>query len=45
MCDTCGDVTCLPDKVVQVTAARGTPKTIKKRQYEVQIKKRCDRCA
>ncbi len=45
MCDTCGDVTCLPDEAVQVTAARGTPKAIKKRQYEVQIKGRCDRCA
>lgn len=45
MCDTCGDVSCLPDEAVQVVAARGTPKAIRRRKYEVQIKGRCDRCA
>lgn len=45
MCDSCGDVTCLPDEAVQVVASRGTPRAIKSRKYEVQIKGRCDRCA
>lgn len=45
MCDACGDVVCLPDEAVQVMPARGTPKAIRKRKYEVQIKGRCDRCA
>lgn len=45
MCDTCGDVSCLPDEAVQVVASRGTPRAIKKRAFEVQIKGRCDRCA
>jgi Fur family transcriptional regulator, ferric uptake regulator len=45
MCDTCGDVVCLPDEAVQIVAAKGTPRAIRKRQYEVQIKGRCDRCA
>ncbi len=45
MCDTCGDVTCLPDESVQVVAGRGTPGAIRRKKYEVQIKGRCDRCA
>ncbi|NUP10250.1 MAG: transcriptional repressor [Polyangiaceae bacterium] len=45
MCDSCGDVSCLPDDAVQVVAARGTPKAIRRRAFEVQIKGRCDRCA
>lgn len=45
MCDSCGDVTCLPDEAVQVVASRGTPKALRKRKYEVQIKGTCDRCA
>ena len=45
MCDSCGDVTCLPDEAVQVVAARGTPKALRKKKYEVQIKGTCDRCA
>jgi Fur family ferric uptake transcriptional regulator len=44
LCDACGDVVCLPDGAVQVTPARGTPRAIKQRRYEVQIKGRCDRC-
>ncbi len=45
MCDACGDVTCLPDESVQIVAAKGAPRAIRKRKYEVQIKGRCDRCA
>lgn len=44
MCNACGDVVCLPDGAVQVTAARGTPRAIKRKRFEVQIKGRCDRC-
>mgnify|MGYP007126784944 CR=1 FL=1 len=32
-------------EAVQIVAAKGTPRAIRKRQYEVQIKGRCDRCA
>lgn len=44
LCDACGDVVCLPGGAVQVVAARGTPRAIQRRRYEVQIKGRCDRC-
>lgn len=44
LCDACGDVVCLPGSAVQVVAARGTPKAIQRRRYEVQIKGRCDNC-
>jgi Fur family ferric uptake transcriptional regulator len=45
MCDACGDVVCLPDETVQIVAAKGAPRAIKKKEFEVQIKGRCDRCA
>lgn len=44
LCDACGDVVCLPGGAVQVVAARGTPRAIQRRRYEVQIKGRCDSC-
>jgi Fur family ferric uptake transcriptional regulator len=44
LCDACGDVVCLLGSAVQVVAARGTPKAIQRRRYEVQIKGRCDNC-
>jgi Fur family ferric uptake transcriptional regulator len=44
LCDACGDVVCLPGGAVQVVAARGTPRAIQRRKYEVQIKGRCDDC-
>ena len=44
LCDACGDVVCLPGGAVQVVAARGPPRAIQRRRYEVQIKGRCDRC-
>jgi len=45
MCDACGDVVCLPDDTVQIVAAKGAPRAIRRKQFEVQIKGRCDRCA
>jgi Fur family ferric uptake transcriptional regulator len=45
MCNTCGEVTCLPDEIVEVKATRGIPRSLRKRDVEIQIRGRCDRCA
>jgi len=44
VCTDCGDVTCLPDGVVEVHAGRGVPKSLRGRSVEIQLKGRCDRC-
>lgn len=45
LCNECGDVVCLPDESVQVSAARGAPRALRKKGVEIQIRGRCDRCA
>lgn len=46
VCDSCGDVQCLPDEAVRVLATRGAPKALKRqRAVEIQVRGRCDRCA
>lgn len=47
VCVDCGDVACLPDEVVRlVTSSRGrVPRAIEDREFEVQVKGVCDRCA
>jgi Fur family transcriptional regulator, ferric uptake regulator len=44
VCVDCGDVSCLPGVELQVTAARGAPRSVRRRRVEVQLKGRCDRC-
>ena len=45
LCDSCGEVACLPKDTVQVTASARAPRALKKKNIEIQIKGRCDRCA
>ena len=45
MCDACGEVTCLPEASVSIQASRGAPRALRKKELEIQIKGRCDRCA
>jgi Fur family ferric uptake transcriptional regulator len=45
LCDSCGDVACLPKDAVQVTRAARAPRALKKRDVQIQVKGRCDRCA
>lgn len=44
VCDACGDILCLPDESVQIKAARGAPRSLRRRGVQIQIKGRCDRC-
>lgn len=44
VCVDCGDVKCLPDLAVKVTAAVGAPKALRTKEIEVQVKGRCDDC-
>jgi Fur family ferric uptake transcriptional regulator len=45
VCVDCGDVSCLPDKVVRIVASGiGVPKSLEQRRVEVQVKGVCDRC-
>jgi Fur family transcriptional regulator, ferric uptake regulator len=45
ICNACGDVACLPEEVVEVKAARGLPRAMKKKGMEIQIRGICDKCA
>ena len=44
VCDECGDIQCLPDESVQIKAARGAPRSLRRRGVQIQLKGRCDRC-
>mgnify|MGYP000922528440 CR=1 FL=1 len=44
VCDECGDVQCLPEEIVELHATRSTPKSLRGREVEIQLKGRCDRC-
>jgi Fur family ferric uptake transcriptional regulator len=45
LCIDCGDVSCLPDNAVKITASRNVPRSVSRRAVEVQVKGRCDACA
>ncbi|AUX25864.1 uncharacterized protein SOCEGT47_064170 [Sorangium cellulosum] len=40
----CGDVLCLPDESIEIKAARGAPRALRRKGLQIQIKGRCDRC-
>jgi Fur family ferric uptake transcriptional regulator len=44
ICIDCGEISCLPGVAVTVTKPAVAPRSISKRQVEVQIKGRCDTC-
>jgi Fur family transcriptional regulator, ferric uptake regulator len=45
LCTDCGDVSCLPDDAVKITASRDVPRSVSRHAVEVQVKGRCDACA
>lgn len=45
VCVDCGDVKCLPDLAVKVVPTSSTPKALRTKEIEVQVKGRCDACA
>lgn len=44
VCTDCGDVTCLPDGVLQLQSPRGTPKSVRRRDVAVKLQGVCDAC-
>lgn len=45
VCTDCGQVSCLPGIVVNVTGGGKVPKSIVKNRVAIQLKGRCDKCA
>jgi Fur family ferric uptake transcriptional regulator len=45
VCDSCGDVECLPGVSVAIEAPHRVPRALRRNAVEVQLKGRCDRCA
>jgi Fur family transcriptional regulator, ferric uptake regulator len=44
ICTSCGEVECLPDRVVSVQPTAHTPRALKRKGVIVQIQGRCDSC-
>ena len=45
LCDSCGEIACLPKDAVRVTPSARAPRALRKKDVQIQIKGRCDRCA
>jgi Fur family ferric uptake transcriptional regulator len=45
VCTECGKVSCLPEGAVVVSAVKGSPRTMKRGAYELQVRGACDACA
>lgn len=45
VCTDCGGVACLPGVDVRLRARRDAPRAVRRRDVEVQLQGRCDRCA
>ena len=45
LCDSCGEVACLPKDAVLLTPSARAPRALKKKNVQIQVKGRCDRCA
>ena len=45
MCTGCGTVACLPGVRVRIRTAPGSPRAVRRRDVDIQLKGRCDRCA
>jgi Fur family ferric uptake transcriptional regulator len=44
VCDSCGDVQCLPGVSVAIQRPPAAPKAVKSRAFAVQLRGTCDRC-
>jgi Fur family ferric uptake transcriptional regulator len=45
VCTGCGAVACLPNLELAMRPGRGTPRAVKQKRVEVQLRGLCDRCA
>jgi Fur family ferric uptake transcriptional regulator len=45
VCVTCGTVACLPEEAVRILPPRKSPRSVKAREVDVQLKGECDACA
>lgn len=45
VCSGCGSVRCLPEDALDVRPVRGLPRSVQKRQVEIQIRGLCNACA
>lgn len=44
VCQTCGDVSCLPDDAIAVKSRRGVPRALEQKNVEIQIRGVCNAC-
>jgi Fur family ferric uptake transcriptional regulator len=44
VCTDCGEVSCLPDVQVQIRGGRGSKRSFKPSELEIQLKGKCQRC-
>jgi Fur family ferric uptake transcriptional regulator len=44
ICSSCGSVSCLPEDAVAVKASRHTPRALRQRRLQIQIRGLCDSC-
>jgi Fur family ferric uptake transcriptional regulator len=45
LCSGCGVVACLPDDAVTIAGARGLPRSVKRKQIQIEVRGLCDQCA
>ena len=44
VCDSCGDVQCLPAESVKLDVGRGAPRSVRKNAVAIQLRGTCDDC-
>jgi Fur family ferric uptake transcriptional regulator len=45
MCTDCGTVACLSGVTIRIRSSRDSPRAVRRRHVDIQLKGRCDRCA
>ncbi len=45
VCSDCGKLECLPEAAIALHAVRGTPRALRDRDVEIQVRGRCDSCS
>lgn len=44
LCNECGSVECLPESAIAVRGRKGVPRSLRKRDVEIQVRGVCDSC-
>lgn len=44
LCSGCGTVACLPDTAVTIAPSRGTPRSLRKKAVQIEVRGLCDAC-